>query len=48
MTRDLTKAEAARQELQEHQMEMNDRLKMTEYQLIQAKGSWAESEHERE
>lgn len=48
LTRDLTKAEAARQELQEHQMEMHDRLKMTEYQLIQAKSSWAESEHERE
>ena len=27
---------------------MSERLKMTEYQLIQAKSSWAESEHERE
>ena len=27
---------------------MNERLKMTEFQLIQAKSSWAESEHERE
>ena len=34
LTRDLTKAEAARQELQEQQIEMNERLKMTEYQLI--------------
>lgn len=48
MKREIAQLKQEREEMAEHNREVAEALKLTEFQLIQAKSSWAESECERE
>lgn len=46
--KEISKQKTKQQELKEQNQELMERIRMTEQQLIQVKGNWAESEQERE
>ena len=48
MKKEILQLKQEREEMIEHNREVTETLKLTEFQLIQAKSSWAESECERE